>query len=76
MNISLVVQVRQQLRGEAELPWEGDRLAPDLRRRLGTLKVPVLGMLHRDPAQRWTCEQFWRALHAVFSGQTTSDAAP
>eukprot|EP00892_Ulva_mutabilis_P012610 jgi/Ulvmu1/9721/UM055_0060.1 len=65
-------EVERQLRGDAELPWEGERLTQDMRRRLGSLKDAVLGMLCREPAARWTCEQFWRALHTVFSGHTTN----
>ena len=68
------LQVERQLLGEDPLPWEGDRLTRDTKRRLGAIKTPVLRMLGRDPAQRGTCKDLAAALRAVFArGSTTVD---
>lgn len=63
------VQVSLQLRGEQELPWEGERLRsrPDLRKRLGVFKHPVLALLHRDPVRRASMTDFCLACDTLFS---------
>ena len=45
------LQVVAALRGEENLPWEGD-LSGDVNSKLGALRAPVLAMLHRDPSLR------------------------
>lgn len=67
------MQVWEQLQGVKALPWEGERLTPQVRRQLGKLRAPVLSMLNRDPALRMTCREFWQALHEVFSAQSTNE---
>jgi hypothetical protein len=55
----ICVQVLAQLRGEAPLPWEGDRQnAIILREKLGTFKDPILSLLHRDPSCRESLRNF------------------
>ena len=66
----MLVQVRAQLRGDAELPWEGDRFAADTRQ-LGVFREAVLGLLRRDPAQRATVEDLCGACTSVVTSQTT-----
>eukprot|EP00892_Ulva_mutabilis_P003267 jgi/Ulvmu1/1311/UM011_0039.1 len=65
--------VVEKLRGVQELPWEGDLAEkdPTARRRLGLFREPVLGLLHRDPAQRATLADFCRTANSVFSSPTT-----
>lgn len=67
------MQVLARLRGEAELPWEGDLAAKNAtaRRRLGLFREPVLALLRRDPAQRATLSDFCRTANTVFSSPTT-----
>lgn len=67
------MQVRAQLRGEADLPWEGSRLA-DAAKQLGVFKKAVLGLLRRDPVQRATVEDLCGACNDVVASQTTSGA--
>ena len=67
------MQLEKQLLGEEPLPWEGDRLTRDTKRRLGVIRAPVLRMLCRDPAQRASCKDLAAALRAVFSGASTAD---
>ena len=57
---------------EAPLPWEGGRLTPEIKARLGNIKTPVLSMLCRDPAQRASCSQLAASLRAVFTGGGTT----
>ena len=63
------MQVSLQLRGQQELPWEGERLRsrPDLRKRLGVFKRPVLALLHRDPVKRASMIDFCTACDTLFS---------
>ena len=67
------LQLERQLRGKEPLPWEGDRLTRDTKRRLGVIKAPVLRMLCRDPVERASCKDLAAALRAVFSGASTAD---
>ena len=70
------LQVQKELLEEGPLPWEGDRLTADTKRRLGAIKAPVLRMLCRDPAQRGTCKDLATTLRAVFTrGSTTVEPA-
>ena len=72
LNLSCL-QLERQLLGEELLPWEGDRLTADTKRRLGAFRAPVLRMLSRDPAQRASCKDLAAALRAVFSSATTAN---
>jgi hypothetical protein len=56
------VQVVAQLRGDCPLPWEEQLLSERQSQRLGSLKEPVLAMLHRDARQRISMQQFTAAL--------------
>lgn len=66
-----------QLRGQQELPWEGERLRshPAVRKRLGVFKNPVLALLHRDPVRRASMEDFCGACNSLFSGAIPLPAA-
>ena len=66
------VQVEAQLRGEAALPWEGDRLTPGAVLKLGSFCLPVLSLLQRDPANRGTVQSFLEACNDIVSSQTTT----
>lgn len=69
------VQVAAQLRGDKELPWEGERLCQKTRRQLGIFCRAVLGLLHRDPAQRARMDDFCDTCNDVVMSSTTM-AAP
>ena len=60
-----------QLRGDAELPWEGEGLCRDTRHHLGVFYETVLGMLRRDPAQRATMSDLCAACDNVVHSSTT-----
>lgn len=63
------MQVVSQLRGESDLPWEGERLSK-VERKLGKMRGPVLALLNRDPAQRMTAAQFVRECNSLFAVDT------
>ena len=67
-------QVAAQLRGEAELPWEGERLCQQTRQRLGIFCKGVLGLLQRDPAQRARMTDFCNTCNDVVMTNTTVGA--
>lgn len=71
-SVLLCLQVEKQLLGVEPLPWEGDRLNADTKRRLGAIRAPVLRMLCRDPAQRASCKELATSLRAVFSDAVTT----
>lgn len=59
----------KSLRGELDLPWEGENL-PKVERKLGKMREPVLALLHRDPSQRMTVAEFVRECNALFAVDT------
>eukprot|EP00892_Ulva_mutabilis_P012074 jgi/Ulvmu1/9239/UM005_0339.1 len=69
--------VMQQLRGEGELPWEGERYRahPTDRRRLGVFRQPVLALLARAPQERATIAQFCSSCERLFSSPDSQDGA-
>lgn len=67
------VQAIAQLKGHVPLPWEGE-LTPDLQRKLGAFKGPVLQLLHRDPARRVSMRRFHVACTKLFASRTTVEA--
>ena len=71
----LCLQVREQLLGQAELPWEGDRLDAATLRCLGALRALVLALLRRDPAQRSTMREFCSGCNAIVASATTTGQA-
>lgn len=66
------VQAYVQLRGDALLPWEGERLTDAVRGKLGVLRKPILETLNRDPSARPPCISFCDRLRAAFSADSTS----
>lgn len=60
------MQVLQQLRGEAKLPWE-EAGGPGLRC-LGPLAGAVAPMLHRDPTRRPDVASFLEAATVALEG--------
>jgi hypothetical protein len=68
------LQILEQLRGDALLPWEGD-LSSKQERGLGAFKGPVLQLLHRDPERRVSMKSFHAACIRLVSARTTTDAS-
>jgi hypothetical protein len=68
------LQVLEQIRGDALLPWECE-LSRKHARYLGALKGPVLQLLHRDPQMRVSMKSFHAACIHLVSGRTTADAS-
>jgi serine/threonine protein kinase len=68
------LQVLDQIRGDALLPWEG-ALSRKQERGLGAFKGLVLQLLHRDPEMRVSMKSFHAACIHLFSGRTTTDAS-
>ena len=60
----------QGLNGK-QLPWEGSRLTPKNRRRLGIFKSSVTALLSRDPRQRPSMAHFCYTCNRVLAGSTT-----
>lgn len=52
-----VLQVVASLKGDEELPWEGE-LSVEVNRKLGALRAPILSMLQRDPSLRPSMKSF------------------
>lgn len=67
-RLQLWVQVMAQLKGEQELPWEGERFRthPTDRRRLGVFRQQVLALLDRQPERRATMAEFCDSCHGLF----------
>ena len=59
-----------KLVGEDTLPWEGEGNAKDLLKRAGRFKEAVMGLLHRDPAQRTRVQTFVQQYAAIMSTTT------
>jgi hypothetical protein len=57
MNVNFV-QIIAQLKGEAELPWEGERAEPEVLRKMRTLRRPIMSLLERDPEKRPSMMKF------------------
>ena len=55
------------------LPWEGD-LSSAVAGHLGSFQVPVLQLLHRDPARRISMRRFHIACNKLFTSRTTVEA--
>jgi hypothetical protein len=64
------VQIVSQLKGEADLPWEGQRADPETLRKLRALRGPVLQLLARDPARRPTLKAFCNMCDDIFGTRT------
>jgi serine/threonine protein kinase len=54
------LQVMDRIEGlnGKELPWEGKRLTPAIRRSLGVFRAPILKLLSRDPIERPSMSEF------------------
>lgn len=66
------MQAYVQLKGDAPLPWEGERLTPAVRGKLGILRTPILETLNRDASARPPCSVFCDRLRAAFGADSTS----
>lgn len=69
------VQVLDQIEGVngQQLPWEGANLTQEMRTQLGIFRGGVLRMLHRDPQQRPSMEEFCTSCdHVLASGTMLS----
>lgn len=67
---SSVVQIKQQLLGNKELPWEGDRADPAMLRKLRTLRTPVMACLNRDPSKRPSMQAVCDMCDDIFGTRT------
>ena len=65
------VQIMKQLKGEEELPWEGDKNT-DARRKLGLFRQPILSLLEREPTQRATLAAFCNTCQQTFASTSTA----
>ena len=61
-----------QLQGEEELPWEGEKNI-DARRKLGMFRQPILSLLRRDPVERTTLANFCSSCQQVFTATSTEN---
>lgn len=49
------------------LPWEGGRLSPADREKLGVFWQPIMKLLQRDPCKRATARQFSEDVRNIFA---------
>ena len=70
------MQIMDQIQGVGGegLPWEGERLTPQVQGRLRLFRGELLQLLHRDPLQRPSMAQFCRSCARVL-GDLTEPAA-
>lgn len=63
------LQINAQILGVdgRELPWEGSNRAA-AEEQLGSLAEPVLGLLQRNPEDRWTLERFCAVVYPRCGG--------
>lgn len=52
------------------LPWEKGRITREDMNKMGMFRQPILELLHRDPAQRATAEQFCRRITKMYEHHT------
>jgi hypothetical protein len=64
------VQIIKQLKGDAELPWEGERGDPEVLRKLRSLRGPILSLLERDPTKRSSMTTFCEQCDDIFGTRT------
>jgi hypothetical protein len=57
--------------GGLELPWEGQRLTPEDRRKLGVFKSSLMPLLDRNPAKRPAMATFCETCNRVLAGSTS-----
>jgi hypothetical protein len=57
------MQVVAELVGEQRLPWES--LSPEVHKKLGLFRVPMLKLLSRDPSERPTMIEFYNTIFAA-----------
>ena len=64
------MQMMDALVGRTKLPWEDESSSQYLpaMRRLGAMRRGVLGMLHRDPAQRMQLTEVRSLWNSIFEG--------
>jgi hypothetical protein len=67
------VQVMDRIEGlyGQELPWEGARVTPAIRRQLGIFKAIITNLLSRDPVKRPSMSQFCDSCDRVLAGSTS-----
>jgi hypothetical protein len=64
------VQIIAQLKGEADLPWEGERADPEVLRKMRTLRRPIMSLLERDPEKRPSMAKFCDQCDDIFGTRT------
>eukprot|EP00892_Ulva_mutabilis_P002733 jgi/Ulvmu1/12460/UM009_0112.1 len=62
--------IKQQLLGTKELPWEGERADPAVMRKLRTLRTPVMACLDRDPTKRPSMQAVCDMCDDIFGTRT------
>lgn len=70
---SVTVQVMDCIEGlnGLQLPWEGDSLTAENRRKLGIFRGSITALLARDPAKRPSMEDFCESCNQVLAGSTS-----
>jgi serine/threonine protein kinase len=68
-------QVRDQIAGRADLPWEDPARRADSIRQLRILKRTVLACLARDPKDRPTADRLLRSWNRLFDTFTSGSGA-
>jgi hypothetical protein len=68
------LQVYAQLQGDELLPWEGARFTPEMQKRLGRFKDPVLKLLCRDPYKRPSMREFCARCSRIFANTTVTQS--
>ena len=65
-----------QLVGEEKLPWEDEAAARVLLKNAARFRGAMLGLLHRDPAQRPSVDAFLQHCHSLLASTVTEEPPP
>ena len=60
------------LEGREALPWEG-QLSPEVQRKFGVFRRPVLQLLQHEPSHRSTLEAFHASCTRMFATAAAAD---
>lgn len=71
----LTMQIMDQIEGVngEMLPWEGERLTPNVRSKLRLFQDALLQLLHRDPEQRPSMKQFCRTCAGILGDNSVAE---
>ena len=75
MRLHACMQIMDQIEGVngEVLPWEGERLTPQVKSQLRLFQDALLQLLHRDCAQRPSMAQFCRTCARIVGDQSVAD---